>query len=543
MKKKLHIHILSYLLWLCIAPQAISQVPNVILGRPTDSSVTLSVMFDQPAEFRIRTGLQSGIYTLNTQVVQFDGATPLEILRDSLKPDSRYYYTLEYRPKSSLQPFTIGNERTLVTQRRKGSSFNFIVEADPHLDTNTIPASLQLSLRHMLTKSPDFLVDLGDNFMNDKLPVINGSTITERNVLFRNYWQELCHSSSLFVAMGNHEGELGWLPDTGPTSLPSMAANIRKTHIPNPSPGSIYTGNNTPSPFVGLRENYYAWEWGDALFVVIDPYINTKSKAGWGWTLGKEQYEWLKNTLRNTRATFKFIFSHQIVGGTPEGRGGTELVHLYEMGGSNQDGSWGFTANRPGWEKPLHQLFQETGVNIFFHGHDHFFGKQERDGIIYQEVPQPSARNLTMVTGTAYGYVEGVLLPNRGYILGNVTPDSVRIDYVRTYLPNEENASRKNGDIAFSYTIRKSPVTGLIQVQNGDLFHVYPNPAREYLEIQLKHPNALNYEYTIIDMQGRPLKKGRDRLIDVRDLPKGPYLLRVRTNQFLENRRIIIGGL
>jgi hypothetical protein len=395
----------------------------------------------------------------------------------------------------------------------------------------------------MLTKSPDFLVDLGDNFMNDKLPVINGSTITERNVLFRNYWQELCHSSSLFVAMGNHEGELGWLPDTGPTSLPSMAANIRKTHIPNPSPGSIYTGNNTPSPFVGLRENYYAWEWGDALFVVIDPYINTKSKAGWGWTLGKEQYEWLKNTLRNTRATFKFIFSHQIVGGTPEGRGGTELVHLYEMGGSNQDGSWGFTANRPGWEKPLHQLFQETGVNIFFHGHDHFFGKQERDGIIYQEVPQPSARNLTMVTGTAYGYVEGVLLPNRGYILGNVTPDSVRIDYVRTYLPNEENASRKNGDIAFSYTIRKSPVTGLIQVQNGDLFHVYPNPAREYLEIQLKHPNALNYEYTIIDMQGRPLKKGRDRLIDVRDLPKGPYLLRVRTNQFLENRRIIIGGL
>ena len=541
--KKLQILLLFYLLWICIAPQAISQVPNVILGRPTDSSVTMSVMFDEAAEFRIRTGLQPGIYTLSTQVLQYDGTTPLEILRDSLKPDTRYYYRLEYRPRSSLQPFNSGNERTFVTQRRKGSTFNFVVEADPHLDTNTIPASLQLSLRHMLTKSPDFLVDLGDNFMNDKLPVINGSTITERNVLFRNYWQELCHSSSLFVAMGNHEGELGWLPDTGPASLPSMAANIRKTHIPNPSPGSIYTGNNTPSPFVGLRENYYAWEWGDALFVVIDPYINTKSKAGWGWTLGKEQYEWLKNTLRNTRATFKFIFSHQIVGGTPEGRGGTELVHLYEMGGSNQDGSWGFTANRPGWEKPLHQLFQETGVNIFFHGHDHFFGKQERDGIIYQEVPQPSARNLTMVTGTAYGYVEGVLLPNRGYILGNVTPDSVRIEYVRTYLPNEENASRKNGDIAFSYIIRKSPVTGLIQVQNGDLFHVYPNPAQEYLEIQLKHPNALNYEYTIIDMQGRTLKKGRDRLIDVRDLPKGPYLLRVRTNQFLENRRIIIGGL
>lgn len=543
MKIKQYIYLLSNLLWICIAPEATSQIPNVILGRPTDSSVTMSVMFDQPAEFRIRTGLQSGIYTMFTQVLQYDGATPLEILKDSLKPDTRYFYTLEYRPKSSIQPFTSGNERTFVTQRQKGSPFSFVVEADPHLDTNTIPASLQLSLRHMLTKSPDFMVDLGDNFMNDKLPVINASTITERNVLFRNYWQELCHSSSLYVAMGNHEGELGWLPNTGPASLPSMAANIRKIHIPNPSPGGIYSGNNTPSPFVGLRENYYAWGWGDALFVVIDPYINTQSKAGWGWTLGKEQYEWLKNTLRNSHAAFKFIFSHQIVGGSPEGRGGTELVHLYEMGGSNQDGSWGFAANRPGWEKPLHQLFQETGVNIFFHGHDHFFGKQERDGIIYQEVPQPSAKNLTMVTGTAYGYMEGVLLPNRGYILGNVTPDSVRIDYVRTYLPNEENASRKNGDIAFSYVIRKSPVTGLIEVQNGELFLVYPNPARDHLEIQLKNPNASNYEYSIFDMLGRPLKKGRERYIDLTDLQKGPYLLRVRTNQFVENRRIIIGAL
>ena len=88
MNTKLYISLISSLLWACIAPEAISQVPNIILGRPTDSTVTLSLMFDQPAEFRIRTGLQSGIYTLNTQVFQFDGVTPFEIHRDALKPDT-----------------------------------------------------------------------------------------------------------------------------------------------------------------------------------------------------------------------------------------------------------------------------------------------------------------------------------------------------------------------------------------------------------------------------------------------------------------------
>jgi hypothetical protein len=36
----------------------------------------------------------------------------------------------------------------------------------------------------------------------------------------------------------------------------------------------------------------------------------------------------------------------------------------------------------------------ENKVNIYFHGHDHFYGKQEKDGMIYQEVPQPSAKNI-----------------------------------------------------------------------------------------------------------------------------------------------------
>jgi len=170
-----------------------------------------------------------------------------------------------------------------------------------------------------------------------------------------------------------------------------MATNIRKQYYPNPVPDSFYFGNSVQEQFVGLRENYYSFEWGSALIVVIDPYWYTMEKPnadGWGWTLGKQQYDWLKGTLENSNASYKFVFAHQLVGGDSQGRGGVEKAGLYEWGGNNPDGSYGFGAYRPGWAKPVHQLLVDTNVDVFFHGHDHFFAKQELGRVIYQLVPQ-----------------------------------------------------------------------------------------------------------------------------------------------------------
>lgn len=528
------------LLLLAACRTAYAQAPDEFVGRPTDSAVTLSVMFDRDTDFYCSFGTQSGVHTLRSRDTFAGTLVPVELLRDSLRPDTRYYYRTWYRPRNTGQAFTAGPERTFMTQRRKGTVFSFVVEADPHLDSNTLPAAYRSTLQHMLSRSPDFMVDLGDNYMTDKMPVINETTIREKALLYRDYWNTLCHSSTLFVALGNHEGELGWLPDTGPTSLPSMAANIRKVHVPNPAPDRFYSGNSTPYPFVGLRENYYAWEWGDALFVVIDPYINTRNKVGWGWTLGKEQYDWLKNTLRNSRANFKFIFSHQMVGGSTEGRGGTEFAHLYEMGGRNADSSWGFTANRPGWDKPIHQLMVETGVNVFFHGHDHFYGRQVLDGVIYQEVPQPSARNLNTVTGLAYGYSEGMLLPSRGYLLASVTPDSVKVDYIRTYLPNEENATRRNGDIAFSYTIRRSVITGIPVITDRELVRIYPNPASSTIRIEIEDGLTQKHEARLVDEYGRTLLRCQGNEMSTASVAEGTYVLQVRTDRFIVNRKVVI---
>lgn len=453
-------------------PKLEAQSFTEILGRPTDSSITISVMFDADMEVYWEYGTQPGTYSNSTSVTSLSDSIPLEYDLLNLQPGTRYYYRTRYRPTGSGLAFTAGPEHQFTTRRPRGTSFSFAVEADPHLDSNTIPASLTLTLQNMLAKGVDFMVDLGDNFMSEKYVLAPGQQqpvpgyrqiIKERTALYRGFFGTLCHSAPLFLTLGNHEGELGWKLTGTDSSMPVVAANMRKLYYPNPYPNSFYTGNDSAEAFVGLRENYYAWEWGDALFIVIDPYWYTRlnQRAGWGWTLGYRQFNWLKQTLENSTAKFKFMFCHQLVGGNGnDARGGSEFADLFENGGRNADSTWGFETARPHWQKPLHALMLQHKVNIYFHGHDHCYAKQDKDGMIYQEVPQPSARNINTFTGSApgYGYTNGVLLPSRGFMLVTVNPDSVQVEYIKTFLPNEENGSRRNMDVAHRYVI-KDPVS------------------------------------------------------------------------------------
>lgn len=537
MKKYKHI-ILIVIIFL--GKYGYSQNVNIILTKPTDTSITVSLLSDKNISLYLEWGTLSGKYDYKSNVQDALGDKAIQVSINQLKPNTRYYYRLAYKTIDNTSNYTFTNESTFITKRALSTTFSFAVEADPHLDTNCIAESFDLTLKHMLSKKIDFLVDLGDNTMVDKLPVINDSSIVERNKLFRKYFSVLNHSASLFITLGNHEGELGWLSNSNLSFLPTTALNFRKQYFPNPVPNGFYSGNSTLSSDVGYRENYYAWEWGDALFVVIDPYFYTKSKPGWGWTLGVDQYNWLSNTLKKSTSKYKFIFSHQLVGGSgTDGRGGTEFVHLYEMGGYNDDSTWGFAKFRPGWEMPIHKLFVETKVNIFFHGHDHCYGRQIKDGVIYQEVPQPSARNINTITGTAYGYKEGVFLPSRGYMLVTVHPDSTIVDYIRTYLPNEENANRKNGDIGYRYVIKTGLLTSIQNVINNDLLSVTPNPVNSIITIESRK-RFNSFSYKLIDYSGKVYRVGKNYQIDVSDLASGLYVLQMTADGIYYNRKILV---
>jgi phosphodiesterase/alkaline phosphatase D-like protein len=208
-----------------------------------------------------------------------------------------------------------------------------------------------------------------------------------------------------------------------------------------------------------LLENYYAWEWGDALFVVLDPFNNTLTNPNsapadnWRWSLGKQQYDWLKATLQNSRASYKFLFMHHLVGGIESARGGVETAHRYEWGGKNADDTEGFAAKRPGWDMPIHQLLIANKVSAVFHGHDHFYGYQQLDGVVYQECPQPGTANFSTASATDGKYAQGTILPNSGHLRVTVSADAAKVEYVRAALPTQETAVLKNRTVSHTYTM------------------------------------------------------------------------------------------
>lgn len=426
-----------------------------ILSRPTESSITINLMADATSEVFWEYGMAPSTYTSVSDTYIAEKDNPVVIKLENLNANSKYYYRTRYRVRGSTDEFFKGSEHTFQTCRLAGNVFKFAIEADPHLDNNSDTAAFSLTLRNISAASPDFIIDLGDTFMSEKqTPPVIQAVVTSRHLLLRSYFDRICNSVPLYLVLGNHEGELGWRYDGTAQSVAAMSSNSRKKYFCNPIPDSFYSGNSTSEPIVGLRQNYYAWEWGNALFVVLDPFWYSTIKSDWGFTLGKEQYDWFKNVVSSSTAKFKFVFSHNLVGGNgTDMRGGTEFVDLYEMGGYNLDGTWGFDTYRPGWSKPIHTIMKENNITVFFHGHDHFYGKQEKDGIIYQEVPQPSNRSITNISAAAYGYTDGLLLPGRGYVLVTVSGQDVKIEYIGTFLPAEENASRKNAIVIDSYTV------------------------------------------------------------------------------------------
>ncbi len=93
----------------------------------------------------------------------------------------------------------------------------------------------------------------------------------------------------------------------------------------------------------------------------------------------------------------------------------------------------------------------ENGVTIFFQAHDHLFARQELDGVVYQSVPNPADDLYNVYNRQAYR--SGDVLPNSGYLNVTVSPESVEVDYIRSYLPEHEVDGRRHGEVAYSYTV------------------------------------------------------------------------------------------
>lgn len=440
---------------------------DLILTRPTDKAVTASLLAYKDSEAYLEYGTSSGTYSSQTAVKTFPKGQPGNIVLSGLAANTRHYYRLRIRDVGSTE-FTASQEFNFITRRPPGSTFTFTMQADSHLDENTDPLIYARAMENMRADNPDFMIDLGDTFMTDKYTT-GYKDSAKQYLAQRYYFGLLCTNAPLFLTLGNHDGEQGRFLNGTSENMTIWSNAMRKSLFPNPVPDGFYTGNATPDPIAGLPENYFAWEWGDALFLVLDPYWKTNRTGqtdNWAWTLGEAQYQWLKRTLETSQARYRFVFLHHLVGGADNSqRGGVEAAKFYEWGGFSANNVNEFATKRPGWEMPIHQLLVKHKVSAVFHGHDHLYVKQDLDGIVYQEVPQPGFPRFNQaVSATEYGYLSGTILGSPGHLRVTVAPDKFKLDLVRPVLAKDETATKKNREIGHSYEFKSSFVTAAATV-------------------------------------------------------------------------------
>lgn len=431
-------------------------IATEILGRPSNTSITVNVVPAITMEIFYEYGTSPNIYTRQTTTQTASSGIPLETLIDGLQPNVRYYYRIRYSKavvsRSAIDPVA-GSEHTFITQRAPGSTFTFDIQGDSHPERvkNQFNSNLYMkTLFSAAADQPDFYLTMGDDFSVDTLKTVNADTVTALYLNQRQWLGEV--DAPVFLVNGNHEQASLANLDTTPNNVAIWAQTARNAYYPQPAPDSFYTGDTEKVDYLGLLRDYFAFTWGDALFVVIDSYWHSpqtvdnqfgadrdqkKNRDLWDVTLGEAQYQWFKQTLETSTAKYKFVFTHHVLG---TGRGGIEEATSFEWGDSA-----GLAAHRPGWEKTIQQLMVENHVTIFFQGHDHIFARQELDGVIYQTLPEPANPYYTYENQDSYK--SGDIFPNSGHVRVTVSTDGVTVDYIRSFLD-------KSDELAFSYTLK-----------------------------------------------------------------------------------------
>lgn len=472
---------------------------RVLLGRPTNSSVAISVMSNRKVRAYIEFGSSKSKYTGKTKTQVIEPATPAIFDLTSLPPNSRTYYRVKFSEDGSAKVQS-NSQASFSTQKSEDSTFVFTAHGDTHPERKGKMFNEDLykvALANILSHKPDFHIMMGDDFSID--PLIAKGQANQVNVekvyLTHRQWLESIGSSvPLFLVNGNHEQAAAYLLDGTVTNPAVLAGSARVKYFPLPAPDDFYSGDKTVVEGVGLLRDYYAWEWGNALFVVIDPYwhskkpvdnvagdaagdegssnstesstattkpkgqkknqssgVNTNTGNGktsnqWEIGIGDEQYFWLKETLEKSSAAFKFVFAHHVMG---TGRGAIEISENYEWGGKDPKGVTTFKEQRPTWELPIHDLMVKNKVSIFFQGHDHIFVTQERDGLIYQALPNPADDTFTMFNDSAYK--SGTKAPNSGHIRVSVSATTAKVEYFLA--ARKGDVGRKNLQLAHSYQV------------------------------------------------------------------------------------------
>ena len=475
---------------------------SVVAGRPTDHTVTLQVVSGADAAVAAAWSLDGASWQPGP-TVELRAGVGSPLLLDGLPVDAAVRYRLQVAG-------AVAATGTVHTQRRPGSTFVFGVQGDTHPERvgRMYDAALyRANLANVAAAHPDFYVLLGDDFSIEPLIRTGRASADTVQAVYdahRSMLAQVGHSSAIYLVNGNHEQAAAYLLD-GTESNPAVwAGRARNQAFALPAPDGFYTGDAEPVPGVGLLRDYYAWTWGDALFVVLDPYwhspgpVDTDARAeapdgggggdavaGWGadgrggrgpggggrpggggppagrgagpgerpaadahraggrdgWAATLGEAQYRWLAQTLSGSNARWKFVFaHHVNGT--GRGGAAIADLYEWGGHDRNGADTFARHRPGWPEPIHALMARTGVTVFFQGHDHLYAREVRDGVIYQSVPNPADPTFQAFHADAYPGAD--VAPNSGHLRVSVGPDAVELAYIRAARPADPGP---NGEV------------------------------------------------------------------------------------------------
>lgn len=474
------------------------------LFRPTASGATLQWVAAEPLEARVSWGSErDGL----DHVTELSCSGPTELALDGLEPDREAFVRLELR-RPGMEDWLARPLRSFRTARAAGSTFRVGLLADTHVNALALypgaTENLRATIERCLADELDFAVFLGDeagvHFYGDTTSTMSAAGAVERWRLWRDTYTPLLESLPAFMALGNHEGEAGYyrelLTPEGPLSLQRWGTSARKQYLLNPLPTTYPEGGEAqgfvdpeePSdagPFSNRSplQNYFAWTWGDALFVVLDVHRYTQGEALVArseapasevrigvddWTLGPQQLAWLEATLEGSSARHKVILAHHLMGGWD-----------YDLEGLDRDaeykyGRGGARYARKGEQARITELMQRHGARYFFYGHDHVFAHQAAEGVEFVCCGRPSYLSPRWWRAPgwreAYGQLKSrsarEFLATIGYTRLTVEPQRVVIEYVRPALApmRGENVAPTPDGVVYRWdSSQPSPVVELVR--------------------------------------------------------------------------------
>ncbi len=352
-----------------------------LLTRPTGSSIRVSALNNsKPAEAVVELRKEGTPDWKRPQPpLKVEGYTMFDWNLQELVPATRYEYRILLK-QGSEESFRQTANGSFITQRKGPSTYTALLMTDPHTGYFPPGSNPVLTLDRVVQNASrvkaDFVLDLGDNVAwagSREYGQTNQGRAVSAYAQYRRQIGPLSAHCPHFALIGNWSGESGKFSEK---SI-QLAASVRRSLLPGPNHQTYPQGGSE-------GEDYYAFSWGDVLYIMLN--IQTYSKPSAPdkfptlmadvnkieeWTLGQKQMGWFETTLKNATERYRFVCIHHPAGGNA----GDTLNTLYGRGGSR---AW-----NTGEQLRIHNLMKKHKVQIFFYGHDHVFVDDIVEGIHY----------------------------------------------------------------------------------------------------------------------------------------------------------------